>query len=63
MFYFLYYQGLSQFRAKMKAKKAESEATLREQDKEFENLCVSPLAAQFPAADARHTFKRVLFFS
>ena len=45
-------QGLSQFRAKMKAKKAESEAALREQDREFECLCVSPLAAGSPAADA-----------
>ncbi len=46
-------QGLSQFRAKMKAKKAESEAALREQDMDFEkSLCVSPLAAGSPAADA-----------
>ena len=45
-------QGLSQFRAKMKAKKAESEAALREQDKDFESLCMSPLAAGSPAADA-----------
>jgi len=46
-------EGLSQFRAKMKAKKAESEAALREQEKDFsESLCVSPLAAGSPAADA-----------
>jgi predicted Rossmann fold nucleotide-binding protein DprA/Smf involved in DNA uptake len=38
-------EGLSQFRAKMKAKKAESEAILREHDAELANLASSPVVA------------------
>ena len=43
--------GLEKFRAKMKAKKAESEASLRKQDAEFESMSRSPCAA-VNAADA-----------
>lgn len=37
--------GLLQFRAKMMAKKVESEASLRQQDAEFASMAASPLAA------------------
>jgi hypothetical protein len=37
--------GLEKFRAKMKAKKEESEASLRKQDAEFESMSRSPCAA------------------
>jgi hypothetical protein len=37
--------GLEKFRAKMKAKKAESEECLRKQDAEFESMSRSPCAA------------------
>ena len=43
-------EGLTQFRAKMKAKKAESEATLREHDAELASL-VSSASSPVAAAD------------
>ena len=47
-------EGLSQFRAKMKAKKEQSEASLREQEEEFKNLSAPVQASDTATANTSH---------